>query len=79
MSDRAAFRGIFTIEASQTFKVQLYTDMIVSWTAEGFKLWKVFAHHFWCLTAFPLGKKHHKLDSAQLVCEKSPWPVVPVL
>ena len=32
MSDRAAFRGKFRIEANQTSKVELYTCKIASWT-----------------------------------------------
>ena len=43
MSDRAAFRGTFRIEANQTSKVELYTCKIASWTVEGFKLWNIFA------------------------------------
>ena len=43
MSDRAAFRGTFRIEANQTSKVELYTCEIASWTVEGFKLWSIFA------------------------------------
>ena len=43
ISDRAAFRGTFRIEANQTSKVELYTCKIASWTVEGFKLWNIFA------------------------------------
>ena len=43
MSDRAAFRGTFRIEANQISKVQLYTCKIASWTVEGFELWIIFA------------------------------------
>ena len=43
MSDRAAFRGIFRIEANKTSKVKLYTGKIASWRVEGFKLWNILA------------------------------------
>ena len=46
MSDRAAFRGTFRIEANQRSKVELYTCKIASWTVQGFKLWKIFAQSF---------------------------------
>ena len=38
MSDRAAFRGTFTIEANQATKKELYTCKIASRSVEGFKL-----------------------------------------
>ena len=37
MSDRAAFRGTFRIEANQASKVEPYTCKIASWTVEEFK------------------------------------------
>ena len=43
MSDRAAFRDTFRIEANQTSKVERYTCKIASWTVEVFKLWNIFA------------------------------------
>ena len=64
MSDRAAFRGKFRIEANQTSKVELHTCKIASWALR-LQAVKHFHTKFnlGYLTAFPLGEKQHKLYS----------------
>ena len=68
MSDRAAFRGTFRIEANQRSKAELYTCNIPSYLNSG-RLHAVkhfpteishrkFKFHLRCLTAFPLGENN---------------------
>ena len=65
MSDKAAFRGKFRIEANQTSKVELYTckKLVEQLRLQAVKHFHT-KFHLGCLTAFPLGEKQHKLYSA---------------